>query len=445
MVTAGDSVIRVLDEDGVAAWRALKSSDLFNRFTSDGRLVSTREIPVEETGMSGWAGALAHERIPVISYPYEWPFTMLKDAALLTLEILSAALDEDLILKDATPYNVQWNGVRPTFIDVGSFEVLKAGDAWTGYRQFCRLFLFPLMMQAYKGIPFQPWLRGRLDGIAAAEFRNMLAMRDLFRSGVLLHASLQARAERRYQSSTRNVRDQMRDAGFRKELIENNVNNLRKLIRGLTWEPGGSEWSDYATQEHVSLHKQAKADFLVRALEEASLVWDLGANDGYYSKLMAERGAYVVAADGDAMVVDRLYRSLTADQVQRILPLMMDLGDPSPATGWRQLERAPIEHRGSPDLVVMYAVIHHMVIGGNIPVREVLEWLGGLNSRVVLEFVPFGDPMTDRLLANKRPSDVHRDYTEESFRHHLAAWFDIDAEQPVAESSRTLFSLRPRR
>jgi hypothetical protein len=444
--TNDDRVIRALDGNGLEAWKALRSTNFFDQLSSDRRLVPTRQISMDEAGLpgSGWAGALLHERIPFVSYPYEWSFTMLKDAASLTLEILAAALDEDMVMKDATPFNIQWEGARPTFIDIGSLEPLEPGEAWVGYRQFCRQFLYPLMMQAHKDVSFRPWLRGRLDGIAAAEFRQLLNTRDLFRRGVLLHVALQARAERRYQSTDRNVRNEMRQAGFRKELIQNNVKTLRKIVGGLTWEPDGSEWSDYATQEHVTRHRQAKADFLDRAFGNSSLVWDLGANDGFFSKLAADRGAYVVAADGDEAVVDRLYRSLASDGDERILPLVINLDDPSPATGWRHKERTPIERRGTPDLVVMYAVIHHLVIGGNIPVREVVEWLAELNSRVVVEFVPIGDPMTDRLLMNKRPSDVHPDYTEDAFRGHLAGWFEIDDEQPVPDSSRTLFSLRPR-
>ncbi|MFW2340894.1 MAG: methyltransferase [Acidimicrobiia bacterium] len=439
----GDRVIRVLDEHGREAWAALANSSLFGAFTTDRRLIGTHEIPLDDVGEAGWATALQHDRIPVISYPYEWSFRMLKDAALLTLDLLAAALEEDLVLKDATPFNVQFDGIQPTFIDIGSFETLQEGEAWTGYRQFCRMFLYPLMLRAYKEVSFRPWLRGSLDGIAAADFRQLLRPRDLLRKGVLLHVAMQARAERRYQAVSRDVRSEIRQAGFRKELIQNNVTQLQKIVGGLTAPTGGSEWSDYSSQDHVLRQRELKGEFLRRSIADPSIVWDLGANDGYFSRIAAESGAYVVAADSDEIVVDRLYQTLTAEGNQRIHPLVVDVAAPSPSTGWRQRERTALETRANPDLVVMYAVLHHIVIGGNVPVREVLEWLATLNTRVVIEFVPIGDPMTDLLLANKRESDVHPDYTEEAFRAHLASWFDIEDEEAVTGSTRTLFSLRP--
>lgn len=439
-------MIRTLDEPAMSTWDALSSTRFFAELTAAEKVIASRKIPLEETDLAGsaWAGALEHQAIPFISYPYEWPFSMLKDAALLTLDILAAGLPEDFILKDATPYNVQWRGTQPTFIDIGSFERLKQGEAWTGYRQFCRMFLFPLMMQAYKDLPFAPWLRGRLDGIAATEFRGMLGSRDLLRRGVMLHTALQARAERRYQNSEQNVREVMREAGFRKELIENNIGGLRKTVAGLSPARRTSAWMDYPDQAHVQANRDQKADFLVRTLGNPSLVWDLGANDGHFSRLAAGRGAYVVAADADEAVVDALYRTLVSEESRKILPLVLDVTDPSPATGWRQSERTPFEHRGKPELVILYAIIHHMVIGGNIPVREVVEWLAELGSRIIIEFVPLEDPLTARLVANKRADDVHRDYTEEAFRRQVSRFFEIELEEPVADSQRRLFSLRPR-
>ncbi len=439
-----DRVIRVLDANGLEAWRALEQTRFFADYSADGRLVATRRLDAIESGFEDWAGVLEHDRIPVISYPYEWSFSMLQDAALLTLDLTEAAINEDLIMKDATPYNIQWRGATPTFIDIGSFEPLETGEAWPGYRQFCRQFLFPLMLQAYKDIPFQPWLRGRLDGLAASELRRMLRPRDLMRKGVPLHVALQARAERRYEHNARNVRSEIRQAGFRKEMILNNVRNLRKLVAGLRWGRASSQWSEYSTQDHAQRHRDAKADFLRHNLGGAGLVWDLGANDGHFSRIAAEGTRKVLAVDGDPLVVDRLYQSLAAEGNEFILPLVVDLSDPSPATGWRQRERTALGDRARPDLVVMYAVIHHMVIGGNIPTHEVLDWLAELRTRVLIEFVPVGDPMTELLLANKRPSDVHRDYDEATFRQQLSHRFEVEDEHEVPESSRTLLALRPR-
>lgn len=437
----GDRVVRVLNDEALRAWRNLRRTRFFESFSADGRIVGTRELASGDPAADGWAGALEHELIPAISYPYEWPFSMLKAAALLTLDIMDAALDEDLILKDATPFNVQFVGARPTFIDIGSFRQLEAGEAWLGYRQFCRMFLYPLMLRAYKGVSYRPWLRGRLDGISAAEFRSMLRPRDLFKPGVLLDVALQARAERRYEASGRDVRAEIKEAGFRKELIQNNVRRLRKITSRLAIESESSEWSDYAAAAHVQTQRETKAEFLKESLGTPSLVWDVGANDGYFSRIAAESGAYVVSIDSDEVVADRLYRSL--ERNESILPLAADLGDPSPGAGWRQRERSPLEERAKPDLVIMFAVIHHVVIGGNVPVVEVVDWLAELDTRVVLEFVPLGDPMTDLLTVNKKAGEIHPDYNEASLRSLLSGRFEIDQERRVDGSERVLFALSP--
>ncbi len=445
VVIDGDRVLRLLDERGHDAWKTLAATDFFEDLVRRGWLVGTRPAELPTGHGDHWVAALEHDRIPFVSYPYEWSFSMLRQAALLTLDILEAALAEDMILKDATPFNVQWFGGRPVFIDVGSFEPLETGDAWIGYRQFCRQFLYPLMLTAYKDIPFRPWLRGRLDGISAVEFRRMLRPRDLLRKGVLLHVSLQARAEQRYAATVRNVRDEMKQAGFSKDLIINNVRGLRKVVERLVSPARDTEWTDYAGQDHVVRQRSQKADFLRDVVDalQPDLVWDLGANDGHFSRIAAEAGAYVVAADADEGTSDRLFRALYEEGNRSILPLVMDVTDPSPATGWRARERTPLEARGVPDLIVMNAVIHHMVIGGNVPMREVVRWLSDLGAEVVIEFVPVGDPMTDRLLANKRLAEIHRDYTEEAFRALALASFEIVNESAVGDSTRRLFHLRP--
>ena len=141
---------------------------------------------------------LRHARIPFVSYPYEWTFSMLKDAALLQLDLLLAALDHDLVLKDSTPYNVQFAGGRPVFVDVGSFERIREGEPWVGYRQFCMLYLYPLVLQAVKGEPFQPWLRGSIDGITPTQMRGLMSFRDRFRKGMFSNVFLHAKLEARY-------------------------------------------------------------------------------------------------------------------------------------------------------------------------------------------------------------------------------------------------------
>ena len=169
VVEADGAVLRLLSEQGLRDWNALAASELFKEAVAAGKLVGTEvesedAVDLPDGLVDGAAAVLRHEVVPFVSYPYEWTFAMLKDAALLQLELLRGALDENLILKDSSPYNVQWRGARPLFIDIGSFESLREGEPWVGYRQFCMLFLYPLLLQAYKDIPFQPWLRAGSTG-----------------------------------------------------------------------------------------------------------------------------------------------------------------------------------------------------------------------------------------------------------------------------------------
>ena len=335
------------------------------------RLVEGFEPPPDCRPEAGFAAVLRHERIPFLSWPFEWPFSMLKDAALLTLELIDAALDEGLILKDGTPYNVQWRGAAPVFIDVGSFERLGEGEPWFGYRQFCMQFLYPLMLRSFRDVSHRPLLRGELEGISPEQMRNLLSLRDRLRRGVLTNVVLHARLERRHSDrSATDAREEVSRAGFKPELIKANVGRLAKLIRGLDWKPAGSEWSEYReTSTYDEEGLAAKEAFVEAAVASAApaLVWDLGCNDGRFSRIAADAGAYVVAIDGDEVAVDRLYRELRAEGSDGILPLAVDLVDASPGLGWRGEERPPLERRAKPDLVLALALVHHLAIGANVP------------------------------------------------------------------------------
>ena len=382
--------------------------------------------------------------MPFVSYPYEWPFSMLRDAALLQLELLRAALAEDMIPKDASPYNVQWQGTSPVFIDVGSFEALPEGEPWAGYRQFCCLNLFPLMVQAYAGLAFQPLLRGSLEGIEPAEARAILRGRHTFRRGVFAHVALHARLERR--ESDRDTRTEVKRAGFRKELIDANAARLEKLVRRLDWGASETAWSGYGERSHYEAAELERKDRFVReacAAREWELAWDLGCNDGRYSRIAAEHARYVVAVDGDHATAEALFRNLRDAGERRILPLVMDLADPSPARGWRGLERTRLEDRGKPDLVLCLALLHHLSIGANVPLPQVVEWLASLGGTLVVEFCDRDDEMVKRLLSRKRDG-ANPDYDKERFEAALSEHFEITRRESLASGLRTLYEARPR-
>jgi SAM-dependent methyltransferase len=444
---AGDSVYRALSAEGLEDFEALAATGLLE----DERVVRTERVedgaalaglPAKET-----AGVLRHELIPFVSYPYEWTFSMLKDAALLQLDLLLASLEKDLVLKDSSPYNVQWRGAKPVFVDVGSFERLREGEPWVGYRQFCMLFLYPLLLQALKDVSFHPWLRGSIDGITPQEMASLLSARDRFRRGLFTNVFLHARLERRYADRGGEVKRDIKRAGFKKELIVANVRKMRKLVSRLDWSPPEGVWVAYGERNSYTDDDARRKDDFVREVATSrswKLAWDIGCNNGRYSRIAAEGASHVVAVDADQGPVDLLYRTLREEGEERILPLTMNLADPSPGLGWRGLERKAMPERGKPDLVLALALVHHVAISANVPVRELIDWLAGLGCSLVIEFPTREDPMVQKLLAPKREG-LHPDYERDFFERCLGEAFQVERSEVLESGTRVLYFARPKR
>jgi hypothetical protein len=430
-------VYRALSARGLEDYEAFAASKL----AADERIVATTRAQVDAPGVlsqgDATAAVLEHERIPFVTYPYEWCFGMLRDAALLQLDLLDQALTEGLSLKDATPYNVQFAGPRPTFVDIGSFERLRPDEPWIGYRQFCTLYLYPLMLTAYSGVSFQPFLRGSLEGIQPADAAALLPRKK----GVTINARLLARLERRQgDTSARETKSKLAQAGFKPELIQAQVRRLRKLVAGLEWKTRTTAWTEYDDNNrgYEEDDLRAKREFVAAAAERVKprLAWDLGTNDGAFARLVAPHAGTVIAMDFDHETVEHLYRGLDVDN---ITPLVVDLTDPSPARGWDLAERAPLADRGRPELTLSLALIHHLSITRNIPVRGVLEWLKGLGGTHVIEFPHRDDAMVQRLLQAKRDDEAHPDYDRTRFESSLDGLFEVRNRLELA--SRTLYEL----
>jgi SAM-dependent methyltransferase len=438
---AAGAVYRALSAEGLADFEALAASGLLD----DPRIVATERVydPPPEAGLlaTDVAGVLRHERVPFISYPYEWTFSMLKDAALLQLDLLSAALDHDLVLKDSSPYNVQFKGARPVFIDVGAFERRRAGELWVGYRQFCMLYFFPLLLKSLRGVSFQPWLRGSIDGISATQIRGVMSFSDRFRRGLATNVFLHARLERQDARSATAIKREVKRSGVELELIRANVRKMRKLVARLDSSPPAGVWVDYPEQNSYDpVDAERKAEFVRTAVRSRAwrLVWDLGANTGRHAKIAAEHAQHVIALDADEGAVELLYRDLRAAGGGTILPLTMNLADPSPSLGWRGRERGSLLERGRPDLVLALALVHHITIGSNVPVREFVDWLAELGGALVIEFPSREDPMVQKLLAGKREG-LHPDYERGYFERCLRERFDVQRSELLGSGTRTLY------
>ena len=452
--TRDGMVLRGLSERAAQDWDRLAGSRFFPNLVEAGKVVRTTvhdgEAPPSPRG-APWSLVLRHEGIPVISYPYEWPFAMLREAAGLQLEVLGAALDEGLSLKDGTAYNVQFVGSRPTFIDIGSFET--STGPWPGYRQFCQTMLFPLLVQAHLGTPYHAMLRGSIDGLTASDVTGMFSGLRRFRRGVLRNVTLHSVLERRVTTASETVRSELRSSGFSTELAKATAGNLLKLVRRLEVAKRGSVsdgahsiWSDYRdTCSYTDEDAGAKRAFVRAALVDGDsrVVLDLGANDGEYSLVAAEHAEHVVAVDGDEKVVDLLYRRLRERGDEKVLPLVMNLVDPSGGIGWRNRERRPFVERVRPDVTLALALVHHLAIAANVPLPEVVAWLAAFGGRCVVEFPHADDVQVKRLLANKH-AGLFGDYRRDAFESLLAEHFLVHRQETLPTGTRTIYLVEPK-
>ncbi|MBL8814168.1 MAG: class I SAM-dependent methyltransferase [Planctomycetaceae bacterium] len=437
-------VLRALSARSLANWECVSSKRFWKEAIQNESIVATHRVPEFDSlvASSGFVAALEHRRLRLLTWPWEWCFSMLKDAALLQLQLMKGALAEDCILKDATPLNFQFQGSRVLLMDTASIERLMPGEAWDGYRQFCQQFLFPLMLQAWKNVAFQPWLRGSAEGVPVADFARMLSWRDLLRPGAFTHVWLHAILQR--QSKHQPVRTSLESSGFERAMIQKNVDGLIGIVQKLRWSPAGSTWADYnVASSHVAHDSVVKERFVrdVCMSLNPSTVWDMGCNQGRYSRIAADCGAQVVAMDADHLTIDQLYCRLRDERNSKITPIVYNLADPSPSIGWNGNERPTLEARSKPDLVLCLALIHHLVIGSNLLLSDVMRWLRKLNATVVFEWVDRSDPLVAQLLQNRR--DVFEDYSSQHFLQCAESQFRVVRSERLSET-RELFLLQPR-
>ncbi len=417
--------------------------DAIQKALSSGALISSERVEPSSVGLGDpWVGAMVHPKLPFISYPYEWTFSMLKDAALLQLNLTRDALANAISVKDATPYNVQFVGSAPVFIDAGSFEPRKKSDPWYGYRQFCELFLYPLMLQAYLGVGYQQFLRGSVNGISPDTMRKLLPANLLHpRKGRFTHVVLHAAAQNRFADTKVDVKKEAGKAGMSAQVLHVTLTKLIKLVEGLSLGDKKSTWSEYSERGHyVESSLDEKQTFVRDAVVSAhrSQVWDIGCNDGIFSRIASAHAEHVVAMDADPLVIDRFYNSLKAEGNKKIVPLYVDLADTGGGIGWRGQERPGIFERGKPDVVLYLAVIHHLAITYNVPLTAQLDLLASVTPELVIEMPHHDDPMVQVLLRNKRDG-VHDDFTLEVFEQELAKRFTIRKKQLLAGGTRTIF------
>jgi len=421
-------------------WGAAVDAGILQRWQADGRLVSHEVVDVALAADPGQALAvLRPDPIAFISYPYEWTFGQLKDAALLTLDLQEDAERSGFTLRDASAYNVQFDRGRPILIDTLSLERRTGDEPWAAYRQFCQHFVAPLALMARRDIRCGLMLRDYVDGIPIDLAATLLPGRTRLSTGLGSHVHLHARAQRRYADAARGAPRRAAMGATRRGAL---LDSLRRTIMGLHWSPGGTEWADYDREtSYTDQGTRAKESIVEAMLQDTggSAVWDLGANVGRFSAIAANLGRRVVAWDVDPAASERHYQRLKARGVTAVLPLVQDLVNPSPGLGWAGAERAPFVDRSDADVVMALALVHHLAISNNVP----LDWVAALFARLapagLVEFVPKGDPMVILLLGS-RP-DVFPDYTQDGFERAFSTRFRIVARTPIPDSTRVLYRL----
>jgi len=410
---------------------------------ASGELIESNLVEPSSVGLNEpWVTAMTHPLIPFISYPYEWTFSMLKDAAQLQLKLTRETLADGIGLKDATPYNVQFIGSRPQFIDAGSFEKRRKGDPWYGYRQFCEMYLYPLMMQGYLGVGFQQFLRGSVNGISPDTMRKLLPASIRHpRKGRLTHVVLHAAAQNRFADSDNNMKSDAAKAGMNAQVLDATLRKLQGIVKKISLGDKKSTWSEYSERGHyIESSLDEKQKFVRDAVASAprKQVWDIGCNDGVFSRIAAAHSDYVVAMDADPLVVDRLYNTLKAEKNEQILPLYVDLTDSGGGVGWRGQERPGVFDRGRPDIVMALAVIHHMAITFHVPLASQLDMFRDLTPELIIEMPHADDPMVRKLLTNKRDG-IHDDFTLEEFERLLNERFTVKSKMLLSSGTRTIF------
>ena len=426
-------------------YQAFLDSGLHAELVEGRLLVPHREVSLELAASPEAVAVLEPERVEFISYPYEWSFGQLRDAALLTLELQERALARGFTLRDASAYNVQFVAGRPLFIDTLSFEPREPDSPWAGYRQFCEHFLVPLALMSRVDVRLSALLRSHLEGIPLDLGSRLLPRLTWLRAGLLFHVHLHAMAQRRYADRGSDPVERSEPSAVARRGVSPTaavglVRSLRSAVESLDWTPAGTEWADYTQDNNYSSaaaeSKRQAVLGLLRGLD-ARTAWDLGANTGEYSRAAREVVPSVVAFDIDPAAVERNYRRIKAGGETGILPLLLDLTNPSPALGWAHRERLSLGERGPADVLLALAVVHHLAIGHNLPLERVAAFLARVGRHLVIEFVPKSDSQVRRLLRDR--ADIFPDYTREGFEAAFRSHFRIERTIPVAESERTLY------
>jgi len=436
-----DSIYRQVNIIYKENYDHLIDSGLYETLVNAGLLISHDEIRAQD-GINDYIyKILKPELIPFISYPYEWCFSQLKDAALATLEVQKLSLEHGMTLKDSSAYNIQFMKGKPVFIDTLSFEKYNDGDPWVAYRQFCQHFVAPLAIMSYRDIRLSQLLRAHIDGIPLDLASSLLPLRTRFVFSMVSHIHLHAKSQKFFGDKTVNVSAHK----MSRQSLLGMINNLEATINKLTWRLQSTLWESYYGGTNYSpdafQHKRMIVTELLNKINPKN-VWDFGANIGVFSQIAAANKNRVVAFDNDPSCVERIYLEMVKISETDILPLLLDLTNPSPSIGWANSERMSIIERGKADTALVLALVHHLAISNNLPFSNIAEFLSRVCDSLIIEYIPKDDSQVQRLLSTRE--DVFNDYTQSNFENEFGKYFETRNSIIIKDSGRILYLMEVR-
>lgn len=415
----------------------LINSGLYDELAGNNLLIQHTEQTSELLQTQDFYKIIKPTRIPFISYPYEWCFSQLKDAALLTLSIQKLAIQHGMSLKDATAFNIQFLNGKPVHIDTLSFERFF-NKPWIAYRQFCQHYLAPLALYSHLNQPINKILMQYLDGIPLSIAVSMLPITKIFRKSLAIHLYLHA-----YLTNNNGTKSNYTtfNNNFNKNSILGLVESLMSAISSLNLHPRKTEWSSYY-DDHISYSpasQESKSKIIQQIIETTTpkRVVDIGGNTGEFSRIASNFGALTISCDIDHLAVERNYLKSKEKNEANLTPLLIDITNPSPSLGWNNTERTSFKDRSSADLILVLALIHHLCIGSNISLSLLANYLKDIGQYIAIEFVPKSDPMVQNMLKNK--TITHDDYNETNFVSVFSNYFELVSSKTIYGSERTIY------
>lgn len=418
-------------------------SGLLEKLVTSGKIIAHQDVSLVKFGQTADAWKVIRpEKIPFLSYPYEWCFSMLKEAALLTLHIQKIALEHNMSLKDASAFNIQFLEGKPVLIDTLSFEIYEEGKPWIAYKQFVEHFLAPLCLMAMVDIRLNRLSSIFLDGIPVDLAAQMLPLRSRFNFNLLIHIYAHASSQKKF--SDKKMDQATKSKKFSKGALLGLLDSLESAVKKLHWNPKGTQWAEYYDEENNNYIEEAldhKGKLVKNFLEiiKPKIVWDMGANTGHFSKIAVEAGANVIAFDADCGAIEKNYHDVKKREEKHILPLFCDLTNPTPGVGWTNEERTSVIQRASADVVLALALIHHIAISNNIPFDYIASGFAKLGKYLIIEYVDKQDSQVQILLANRK--DIFVNYTQKHFEEAFSVYFTIKQRESIKGSKRTLYLL----